>query len=97
MKKIKITTTYLICLFLVFNFAFLNSDFADLEKTSNIEFEAESENESENNNKSKLGYLGGEFDINFYFIKFSNFNSSANSSFCQSFICEVPTSPPNNC
>jgi hypothetical protein len=50
-----------------------------------------------NNNKSKLGYLGKEFNINFYLTSFFNLNFSSNSFFCQSFICEVPTSPPNNC
>lgn len=98
MKKYKTIFTFLICTFLVLNFAFLSLNFSDLQQLANIEFEAESESESENNNnKSKLGYLGQEFNINFYFISFSSFNFSLNSSFCQNFICEVPTSPPNNC
>ena len=97
MKKSKFTFTSLICLFLALNFAFLNSSCADLEKVANIEFESESENESEGNNKSKLDYLGEAFNINFSFKSFLSFNFFAKSLFCQDFICEVPTSPPNNC
>ena len=98
MKKYKIIITSLICTFLVLNFAFSSLNFFDSQQLANIEFEAESESESENNNsKSKLGYLGEEFNINFYFTSFSSFNFSLNFSFCQNFICEVPTSPPNNC
>jgi hypothetical protein len=98
MKKYKVIITSLICAFLVFNFVFSSLNFSDSQQLANIEFEAESESESENNNsKSKLGYLGEEFSISFYFTSFSRFNFSSNFSFCQSFICEVPTSPPNNC
>ena len=97
MKKNKILITSLICTFLVLNFAFSSLNFFDSQQLANIEFEAESESESENNNKSKLGYLGEELNINFHLASFSSFNFSSNSSFCQSFICEVPTSPPNNC
>ncbi len=97
MKKYKIIITSLICAFLVLNFVFSSLKFSDSQQFTNIEFEAESESESENNNKSKLGYLGKEFNINFYLTSFLNFNFSSNYSFCQSFICEVPTSPPNNC
>jgi hypothetical protein len=98
MKKYKIIITSLICTFLALNFAFSSLNFSDSQQFANIEFEAESESESENNNnKSKLGYLGKEFNVNFYLTNFFNFNFSSNSPFCQSFICEVPTSPPNNC
>jgi hypothetical protein len=98
MKKSKVIITSLICVFLVINFAFSSLNFIDSQQLANIEFDTESESESENNNsKSKLGYLGEDFNINFYFTSFSGFNFSSNLSFCQSFICEVPTSPPNNC
>jgi hypothetical protein len=98
MKKYKIIITFLVCTFLALNFAFSSLNFSDFQQIANIEFEAESESESENNNnKSKLGYLGKEFNVNFYLTSFFNFNFSSNSSLCQSFICEVPTSPPNNC
>jgi hypothetical protein len=98
MKKYKIIITSLICTFLVLNFAFSGLNFSDSQQLANIEFEAESESEAENNNsKSKLGYLGEEFNVDFYLTSFLNLNFSSNPSFCQSFICEVPTSPPNNC
>lgn len=97
MKKSKIITTFLICLFLALNFVSINSNSADLDQFANFEFESEIENESEKNDKSKLDYLGEAFDINFAFKGFSSFNFSTKSSFCQDFICEVPTSPPNNC
>ncbi len=97
MRKYKIIITSLICTFLVLNFVFSNSNFVDLEQIANIEFEAESENESEVNNKSKLGYLALALNINFDFKNFLNFDFSLNSLSCHNFICEVPTSPPNNC
>jgi hypothetical protein len=98
MKKYKIIITSLICVFLVLNFALSSLNFFDSQQLANIEFEAESESESENNNsKSKLGYLGQELNLSFYLINFYEFSLSSNFSFCQSFICEVPTSPPNNC
>ena len=97
MKKFKIIKTFLICLFLALNFASINSNSAYLEQFANIEFESEIESEAEKNNKSKLDYLGEAFKINFSFKSFLSFNFSTKSSFCQDFICEVPTSPPNNC
>lgn len=97
MKKSKTITTFLICLSLVLNFASLNSSSAYLEQLANIEFESEIESEAEKNNKSKLDYLGEAFKINFSFKSFLSFNFSTKSLFCQDFICEVPTSPPNNC
>lgn len=57
MKKYKIITTFLICLFLALNFASINSNSAYLEQFANIEFESEIESEAEKNNKSKLDYL----------------------------------------
>ena len=97
MKKSKIITTFLICLFLALNLASINSNSADLDLFANIEFESEIESEAEKNNKSKLDYLGEAFNIDFSFKNFLSFNFSAKSLFCQDFICEVPTSPPNNC
>ena len=97
MKKFKIITTFLICLFLALNFVSINSNSADLDQFANIEFESEIESEAEKNNKSKLDYLGGSLNIDFSFKNFLSFNFSAKSLFCQDFICEVPTSPPNNC
>ena len=97
MRKYKIIITSLICTFLVLNFVFSNSNFVDLEQIANIEFEAESENESEVNNKSKLGYLALALNINFDFKNFLNFDVSLNSLSCHNVICEVPSSPPNNC
>lgn len=97
MKKSKIITTFLICLFIALNFVSINSNSADLDQFANIEFESEIESEAEKNNKSKLEYLGEAFNIDFSFKNFLSFNFSAKSLFCQDFICEVPTSPPNNC
>ncbi len=97
MKKSKIITTFLICLFIALNFVSINSNSADLDQFANIEFESEIESEAEKNNKSKLDYLGGSLNIDFSFKNFLSFNFSAKSLFCQDFICEVPTSPPNNC
>jgi hypothetical protein len=97
MKKYKILTTFIICFFWTLNFAFSISNISNLEQLSNIEFESESENEPEGKDKSKLDYLGETFDSNLKLKGLLRFNFFAKNLFCQNFICEVPTSPPNNC
>jgi len=97
MKKSKFLITSLFCFLIALNFVFLSANSYDLERVASVEFETESESEPENNNKSKLGYLGFASSINLLLISSFNHNLLAKSLFCQDFICEVPTSPPNNC
>ena len=73
------------------------SNISNLEQLSNIEFESESENEPEGKDKSKLDYLGETFNSSLNLKGLLSFNFFAKNLFCQNFICEVPTSPPNNC
>ena len=97
MKKSKFIITSLFCFLIALNFVFLSANSYDLERVISVEFETESESEPENNNKSKLGYLGFISSINFLLKNSFKHNFVAKSLFCQDFICEVPTSPPNNC
>jgi len=97
MKKYKNFTAFIICFFWLINFAISISNISNLEQLTKIEFESESENEPEDKDKSKLDYFSEIINTNLNLKGLLSFNFVAKNLFYQNFICEVPTSPPNNC